>query len=94
MEAYARTILAHVLVEQEGPAAGARIDGELTRAVSMIDATGARTFLPHVHEIRARLAQRTGDGTSFERELREAHRLFAEIGAAGHAERIAKELGR
>jgi hypothetical protein len=27
-----------------------------------------------------------------ERELREAHRLFTEIGASGHAERLAGEL--
>ncbi len=28
-----------------------------------------------------------------ERELREAHRLFTEMGATGHAERVARELG-
>ena len=28
-----------------------------------------------------------------ERELREAHRLFTEIGATGHAERVGRELG-
>ncbi len=27
-----------------------------------------------------------------ERELREAHRLFTEIGATGHAQRLAQEL--
>ncbi len=27
-----------------------------------------------------------------QRELREAHRLFTEIGASGHAERLAGEL--
>jgi len=27
------------------------------------------------------------------RELREAHRLFTDMGAIGHAERLAKELG-
>ena len=32
------------------------------------------------------------DDATRERELREAHRLFTEIGATGHAERIAKEL--
>ena len=27
------------------------------------------------------------------RELREAHRLYTEMGATGHAERLARELG-
>ena len=33
-----------------------------------------------------------GDETSREREVREAHRLFTEMGATGHAERAALEL--
>jgi hypothetical protein len=32
------------------------------------------------------------DDEGRERELREAHRLFTEIGASGHAERLAGEL--
>ncbi len=40
----------------------------------------------------ARWAGPAGDDRSFERELREAHRLYTEIGATGHAERLAQEL--
>ena len=40
----------------------------------------------------AQLAALLADDAGRERELREAHRLYADIGAAGHAERLAKEL--
>ena len=33
-----------------------------------------------------------GDEEERERELREAHRLFTEFGATGHAERLSAEL--
>ena len=38
----------------------------------------------------ARALQRPSDAN---RELREAHRLYTEMGATGHAERLARELG-
>ncbi len=44
-------------------------------------------------ELRAELAHARGDAAGRERHLREAHRLYTEMGAAGHAERMAKELG-
>ncbi len=50
-------------------------------------------YRPQVCEQRAELARLRGDEAAGTRELREAHRLFTEIGATGHAERIAKELG-
>jgi len=34
-----------------------------------------------------------GGTAACERELREAHRLYTEMGATGHAERLAEELG-
>jgi hypothetical protein len=34
-----------------------------------------------------------GDEAAHQRELREAHRLFVEMGATGHSQRLAKELG-
>ncbi len=53
---------------------------------------GWEGLAPPVHEQRAELAQRGGDVAIAERELREAHRLFTEMGARGHAERVAREL--
>ncbi|NIV76394.1 MAG: hypothetical protein GWN37_16630 [Gammaproteobacteria bacterium] len=50
-------------------------------------------MLPLLHEARADLAAAEHDSTSRERELREAHRLFLEMGATGRAHRFAQELG-
>jgi hypothetical protein len=41
----------------------------------------------------AERARRRGDEEGHHRELREAHRLFTEIGSTGHAERLAVVLG-
>ena len=43
-------------------------------------------------ECRAELARRRGDDEACLRQLREAHRLYTEMGATGHAERVALEL--
>ena len=67
-------------------------EASLRRCSTLIESTGARVYMPHVHETRARLAHGAGDGAAFERDLREAQRLFAEMGATGHAERVAREL--
>jgi hypothetical protein len=45
-----------------------------------------------LHVERAELARLVGDEAARERELREAHRLFTEIGAPIRAEQVAKEL--
>ena len=58
---------------------------------ALIRQKGARAWAPFVCEERARLAQCLGDAAA-ERHLREAHRLFTEMGATGHAERLAREL--
>ena len=52
----------------------------------------AKNFRPLIHERRSYLAHALGDEATHQRELREAHRLFTEIGATGHAERVAREL--
>ncbi len=41
----------------------------------------------------AELARLRGDDAARERALRKAHRLYTEMGAIGHADRMAKELG-
>ena len=53
----------------------------------------ARTLPSTLHVERALLARLAHDGTTRRRELREAHRLFLEIGAPIRAEQVAKELG-
>ena len=61
------------------------------RAASM--ASGMRVDLPSLFELRAALAERRGNPQEARRRLREAHRLYTEMGASGHAERLARELG-
>ena len=71
-----------------GPAARAEIEAALARALELARDTGAKAFEPLVHVELAELARQSGDEEGRERELREAHRLFTEIGATGHAERL------
>ncbi len=67
----------------------------LGRWQQLVDEGGADPLAPaHLHVARARLAGSGGDDAAEERvnHLREAHRLFTEMGATGHAERVAREL--
>jgi adenylate cyclase len=75
--------------------AGARgeIEAALARAETLIH-QGSAAHEPHVRLVRAELAQLLGDEATRRRELGEAHRLFLEMGAAGHADRVKEELGR
>ena len=89
---YAHLALAQVLLRTEGAAARDAIEDALGRAATLVEETGARGRLPFVHVERAELARLTGDRAGRERELREAQRLFEEMGAAARAEQVAREL--
>ncbi len=52
----------------------------------------ARPLQAQIAEERSRLARARADEAAREQYLREAHRLYTEMGAAGHAERVAQEL--
>jgi hypothetical protein len=86
-ECEARLDLAAVLVRLPNPPRE-RIEHELERAAELIDRTGAHALRPRIHEVRALL-----DQAARERELRDALRLYTEMGSA-HAERIETELAR
>ena len=58
----------------------------------LIVQTGAERWRPHLHVERAELYRLTGNSDAARRELTEAHRLFAGMGATGHAERIAGKI--
>ncbi len=88
----ARLALARALLAVDGPAAREDVEACLVRASEWVDESGARAFEPQILEVRAELASALGDQASRERELREAHRLFTEMGATGHAERVGREL--
>jgi hypothetical protein len=51
-----------------------------------------RSEEPLVRVELAELARLTGDDAGREKELREAHRLFAEMGANRHAAALSREL--
>jgi hypothetical protein len=82
-----------VLVARDGARAAGEVEAILSEVEQLIAETGARIYLPDVHLARAELARVAGDEVARQRELREAHRLFTEMGATGHAARLAKELG-
>jgi tetratricopeptide (TPR) repeat protein len=84
---------ARVLRCADGLAAEEAIRAALDRALELIEASGARVYRPEVHEEHAELARLRGDEAARTRELRDAHRLYTEMGATGHAERLARELG-
>jgi class 3 adenylate cyclase len=93
LEIDAQLALARVRRCAEGLIARPAIEAALERALALVRDTGARGFEPHVYLERAALARLTGDEATRERELREAHRLFTEIGAPIRAAEVAKELG-
>jgi hypothetical protein len=54
--------------------------------------TGALIYLPEIHLERAELARLVGDEVRRQRALREAHRLFTEMGATAWAEQVVRQL--
>ena len=91
-EVLANVILARVLLSSEGLAAREEIEAALMRARKLARDTGLRSFEPMIQVELAELAHQGGVEEERERELREAHRLFTEVGATGHAERLAGKL--
>ncbi len=77
--------LARVLLASEGAGASAEIKAALSRALALAKEMDARSEEPLVHVELAELARVTRDDAGWERELREAHGLFTEIGADRHA---------
>ena len=64
----------------------------LDRAESKAEEIGYRLIGPRLHKLRAELAKRQGDSAAAEGALREAQRLYQEMGAPLQVERLAKEL--
>jgi hypothetical protein len=91
-EADAQLALAEVLLQSEGARAQRATEGSLARTLELIEQIGYRILVPRVSELRAELLGALGDAGARERELREARRLYREMGATGHAERLTREL--
>jgi hypothetical protein len=80
------------LRKTRGVEAAKEIDASLDEAAAWIERSGAKSYEPLLHLERAELARLTGDETGREHALREAHRLFVEIGATARAEQVAREI--
>jgi len=88
-EVHAQLARARVSLAQGGVDARSEIEATLDRALALVHSTGARSYEPQIYVERARLAGLRSDAAGREQSLREAHRLFTEMGALGHAERLA-----
>jgi gamma-glutamyltranspeptidase len=72
--------------EPEGAAAW------LDRAQRSLETTGSHGRMPELLEVRGEIAHQRGDVSGRDQALAEALRLYREMGAAGHAERLEREL--
>jgi tetratricopeptide (TPR) repeat protein len=91
-EAEAQLALARALLASEGTLPRAEIEFALERAEALVETTGGRVLSPRILELRGRLAAALGDAPASDRTLRQALDVYREIGATGHAERLAREL--
>jgi hypothetical protein len=92
-EAEAYVALAAILIRTLGAEARDEIESALEKSRALFDETGIRVRLPLLSVERSRLARVLGDDAKADRELREAWRLYTEMGATGHAKRLAAEIG-
>jgi tetratricopeptide (TPR) repeat protein len=84
--------LGYVLLRAKGLESRNAIEAALGEAVRSSREIGLKIWEPSICLERAELARLSGDETTRQRELCEAHRLFLEIGAPIRAEEVAKEL--
>jgi tetratricopeptide (TPR) repeat protein len=92
-ELHAHLACARVLLALDGAAAKDDVEAALERALELVHSTGARSYEPQIYVERARLARILSDAAATLHWGREAHRLFTAMGATGHAEWVAKEIG-
>jgi len=85
-------VLARVLRRADGAPARDAIAAALARAEALITQTAAELYAPELHRERAALAKLLGDSAAHARELREALRLYAEMGAPLRVAEIEREL--
>jgi predicted ATPase/class 3 adenylate cyclase len=93
-ECLARWTLARVLVATRGTDGVEDVERHLDRLSVLIEETGATSYAPLLHLQRAEASRLVGNEARRDQELREAHRLFIDMGASAHADRVAGELSR
>jgi class 3 adenylate cyclase/tetratricopeptide (TPR) repeat protein len=88
-EAQAQLALGHALLVEQGRGALRGAESALARAEALVAESGARLLAPHVELLRAAVGAARGDAALSARALGTAQRLFHDLGAAGHAQRVA-----
>jgi hypothetical protein len=78
------------LRETQGLQATREIEAALAEADAWLEMSGAKSYAPFLCVERAEFARLSGDEATRQRELREAHRLFLEIGAPIRAAEVAR----
>jgi tetratricopeptide (TPR) repeat protein len=84
--------LVRALLADADVARAADIEALVDGLSKLAEECGARTYLPQAAELRAALCRLRGESAARERHLRAAQGLYAEMGATGHAARLAREL--
>ncbi len=92
VELQAQLVMARALLGAEGAKAGEAVRAAISEAVFLVEKTGARAYAPEIHRVLSELAQVDDDDATRVRHLRQAQRLYREMAATGHAERIDREL--
>lgn len=80
---------ARVLLALDGGSAQREIESALESGTNLVRSTGARAYEPMILETRAALASALGDADAAAQLNTDALALFRELGATGHAERLA-----
>jgi tetratricopeptide (TPR) repeat protein len=91
-EAGGHLLLARLLLAASGSETMEEVESELAIAGEQAERMEFRPIEGLVRVEIARLARARGEEAAHLEGLREAYELFTEIGAAGHAERLASEL--
>ncbi len=92
-EAQSQLALAAGLLATDSAVPRAEIEAALDRAELLVEVTEGRALSPQILEQRGRLAAACGDAAGASRFLTNALNHYRTIGATGHAERLARELG-
>jgi class 3 adenylate cyclase/tetratricopeptide (TPR) repeat protein len=85
---------ARALLAADDAGCAAEIERLVEQMAALAEETGMRLYAPQAIELRADLAGLRGDLAARDSHRREAQRLYAEMGATGHAARLAKELNQ
>jgi adenylate cyclase len=87
-ELTALLVRTRVLLAGENVDRADEIEAVLEQAAALAGETGFRVMAPQILEAQAELAGLRGDAAARRRLLRGAHGLYAELGAAGHVQRL------